>query len=99
MMTIYNLESDAQQLVQLFCYARPGKKQVDTVSGFKREDLSSLLLATRLALTIVLPILGALLLGRYLGRIYGYEVFFIITALSVALVGGFRQAIRMLLKK
>ena len=69
------------------------------MSGFKREDLSGLLLATRLALTIVLPILGALLLGRYLGSIYGYEAFFIIIALIVALVGGFRQAIRMLLKK
>lgn len=48
---------------------------MDAVSSFKPEDFSGLLLATRLALTIVLPILAALLLGRFLGRVYGYEAF------------------------
>jgi hypothetical protein len=56
-------------------------------------------LAARLALVIVLPLLTALLVGRYLGRTYGYEAFFIIISLSVALAGGLRQAVRMLLKK
>jgi len=69
------------------------------MSRFKPEDLSGLLLAVRLALVIVLPLLAALLVGRYLGRIYGYEAFFILISLSVALAGGFWQAVRMLLKK
>lgn len=69
------------------------------MSSFKPEDLSGLLLAVRLALVIVMPLLAALLVGSYLGRIYGYENFFIIVSLIVALAGGFRQAVRMLLKK
>ena len=69
------------------------------MSSLKPEDLSGLLLAVRLALVIVLPLLAALLAGRYLGRIYGYEAFFIIILLCVALAGGLWQAVRMLLKK
>jgi len=69
------------------------------MSGFKPEDLSGLLLAVRLALVIVLPLLAALLVGRYLGRIYGCEAFFIGGLLILALAGGLRQAVRMLLKK
>ncbi len=69
------------------------------MSGFKPEDLSALLLAARLALTIVLPVLGALLLGRHLGRIYGAEALFTLVALGVALAGALGQAMRMLLKK
>ncbi|HSW35009.1 MAG TPA: AtpZ/AtpI family protein [Candidatus Limnocylindrales bacterium] len=67
--------------------------------GFKPENLSAMLLAVRLALTIVLPLIAALLLGQYLGRVFGYTDYFIIAALILATVGGFVQAIRMLLKK
>ena len=76
-----------------------GAKQVDAVSSFKPGDFSGLLLATRLALTIALPLLAALLLGRYLGRIYGYEVFFIFAGAGLGLAAGIRQVIRILRKK
>ncbi|RJX29254.1 MAG: AtpZ/AtpI family protein [Dethiobacter sp.] len=75
------------------------EKQVNLLFGFKPEDLSGLLLATRLAFSIVLPLITALLVGRYLGRIFGYEALFIIVSVLSGLYAGFRQAMRMLLKK
>ncbi len=66
---------------------------------FKPEDISALGLALRLALAMALPPLLMLVLGQHLGRIYGREALFIIVATLIGLYIGFRQAIRLLLKK
>jgi F0F1-type ATP synthase assembly protein I len=66
---------------------------------FKPEDLSGITLAVRLALTIVLMLLGCGYLGWQLGRQAGSELAGIMLGVLVGLYAGFRQAIRMLLKK
>lgn len=55
--------------------------------------------AMNLALRISLPLIGGVLLGQYLGRRFGNEPLFILVGVILGLLVGFRQAIRMLLKK
>jgi uncharacterized membrane protein len=74
-------------------------KQVNLMLGFKPEDVAALGLALRLALAIALPPVLMLFLGQYLGRIFGRDAIFIAVSVLVGLYIGFRQAIRLLLKK
>ncbi|MBS4030322.1 MAG: AtpZ/AtpI family protein [Clostridiales bacterium] len=66
---------------------------------FNSEDMSGMGVAINLALTISLPLIGGVLLGQYLGRRFGNEPLFILVCVILGLLVGFRQAIRMLLKK
>jgi hypothetical protein len=89
----------AQQNGKFFLGNFNGWKQVNLMLGFKPEDVAALGLALRLALAIALPPVLMLFLGQYLGRIFGRDAIFIAVSVLVGLYIGFRQAIRLLLKK
>jgi len=69
------------------------------VAKFNPEDYSGLGLAVNLALFIVAPLLAGIFLGQYLGEKFGNPPLFIILGVLLGLFVGFRQAIRLLLKK
>jgi F0F1-type ATP synthase assembly protein I len=56
-------------------------------------------MAVQLALTFALPLVVAIFLGQYLGSRFGNEPLFIIGSVLLGLFVGFRQALRLLLKK
>jgi F0F1-type ATP synthase assembly protein I len=69
------------------------------MSVFDSGNLSALGLAVRVALSISLSLLAGIYIGRYLGRQFGNEPFFLLFCAALGLVAGFREAIRLLLKK
>jgi F0F1-type ATP synthase assembly protein I len=69
------------------------------MSRFKPEDAAGLGMAVQLALTFALPLVVAIFLGQYLGSRFGNEPLFIIGSVLLGLFVGFRQALRLLLKK
>jgi F0F1-type ATP synthase assembly protein I len=69
------------------------------VVKFNPEDYSGLGLAVNLALSIAVPLFAGILLGQYLGEKFGNPPLFILSGVLLGLFAGFRQAIRLLLKK
>ena len=69
------------------------------VVKFNPEDYSALGLAMNLALAIAVPLLAGIFLGQYLGEKFGNPPLFILLCVLLGLFAGFRQAIRLLLKK
>jgi F0F1-type ATP synthase assembly protein I len=65
----------------------------------KDTGFSGLLTAFRLAAGIALPLVAGVLLGRRLGERYGQEPLFVAGGALLGLITGFRQAVRLLLKK
>ncbi|NLM47175.1 MAG: AtpZ/AtpI family protein [Firmicutes bacterium] len=65
----------------------------------KETDFSGLLTVCRVAAGIALPLLAGVLLGRRLGERFGHEPLFVAGGALLGLITGFRQAMRLLLKK
>ncbi|NLN06744.1 MAG: AtpZ/AtpI family protein [Firmicutes bacterium] len=80
----------------------PGMVNIDFKVGAcvgRETDFSGLLTVCRVAAGIALPLVAGVLLGRRLGERYGHEPLFVAGGALLGLVSGFRQAVRLLLKK
>lgn len=66
---------------------------------FNRNDLQALGLVVSLGLSVAVPLLVGVVLGRFLGGRFGSQAFFVAGGALLGIVSGFIQLFRLLAKK